>query len=381
MKEQRTRDLFEALGELDSTMLERAYAVDSAEKLQSLCDAEAERRGNWGRMRPAFRRAAVVCACLAIVFGMVLTLPSVFKGGGILEDFPILSPDGNEEPSPGMNGELPTLGWEDILANAKGEIVINNLDKLNYYAAKYLAAEAWGASMQRVQPTLIPLVQTDGNVGYDSDVGYDVDTPPVEDVPPEEQSPVLGDRLPSQGNSGIVDEYWVGDRVVYYGLEPTDRYTIDAVLRFQIELADPQGYLAARIGTGIVDVVVTSNNLEPMITFRNGDRFYSCLVSGGGNGKMIFSTHKYIEGFYIVKNLEQDNFSFTLTVDEGGVRSLECRRYKSGASKEEQIHTPDAITLLPREGDGVWYQVSGSFSVGELQQYYDALDAQKGDLS
>ena len=61
--------------------------------------------------------------------------------------------------------------------------------------------------------------------------------------------------------------------------------------------------------------------------------------------------------------------------------SLECLRYKSGASKEEQIHTPDTITLLPREGDGVWYQVSGSFSVGELQQYYDALDAQKGDLS
>lgn len=371
MKQQRVTELFEALGEVESTLTEQAYAIDSAEKLKSLCDAQTERYGKSAAKRPLRRRAILLCASLALAFGMLLAalgLPTLLKNAGSLEEFPSLYPE-----------EQPSMGWEDVFANATGDIVINTLDKLNYYAAMYLTARPWEESMQSGQSFLRPLALT--MIDEEYDVGYDVDTPPTEDLPPEEQSPAPGDRLPSQGNAGIGSEHWVGDKVVYYGLEPNDRYTIDAVLHLQIELSDPQGFLAAQLGTGIVDVVITYNSLEPMITFRNGDLFYSCLLSGGGNGELIFSTHKYIEGFYIVKNLEQDNFAFNVTFDERGVSEIECRRYKSGAGEEEQIYHPDAITLLPHEGDGVWCEVSGTFSVAELQGYYDAMEAGKGDLS
>ncbi len=368
MKEQRAQELFDAMGELESSMVEQAYVVDSAEKLKSLCEAEAETgRRRVRPVRGVHRRVAVICASVAVVLGITLglfALPSLWGSGGNLEEFPLLSPDQQEE--------QPSLGWDDILANATGEIVINNLDKLNYYAAMWLMGGAESDVMQGAAPQPIPLTLTEGEIGYDN--GYAVDTPPVEELPPEEQSPTLDNPQPSQGSgSSIGGEYWVGDKVVYYALEPSDRYTIDEVLSFQIEISDPAGFLASRIGTGVVDVVITSNNLEPMITFRNGNLFYSCLISGGGNGRMHFSTHKYIEGFYIVKNLEQDNFAFNVTMDKNGVREIVCHRYKSGASVEEQIYTPDTIRLLT---GGVRQQVTGSFSVAELQQYYDTLDSQ-----
>lgn len=370
----KAEDLFETLGEVDESLVTQAYAADSAENLKRLCDAEKEMKRQTkeirtsARLRPMYRRVAVIGVSFALIVGLALGMPMLMQGSGHRKEEPTLSPD-----DPGLR---PVSGWDDVLANATGEIVINNLDKLNYYAARWLMDADRGA-LQQGAPSLIPLSLTSQGVG--SDHGSAVNTPPVEDAPPEEPSPTLGDPLPGAGSGSIGEEHWVGDRVVYYALEPEDCYTIDAVLHFQIELTDPQGFLASRVGTGTVDVVITSNNLEPMITFRQGDRFYSCLVSGGGEGQMIFSTHKYIDGFSIVKNLEQDNFSFRVTFGENGVRGIECVRHKSGVRAEEQIYLPDAITLLP--GDGIWYEVSGTFRVAELQGYYNALNAQKGDLS
>jgi hypothetical protein len=66
---------------------------------------------------------------------------------------------------------------------------------------------------------------------------------------------------------------------------------------------------------GIVDVVITENSLEPMITFRNGDRYYSCFQNSTFQNGKVYSSHKYIDGFYIVKNFAQENYSFTVTYD------------------------------------------------------------------
>ena len=90
--------------------------------------------------------------------------------------------------------------------------------------------------------------------------------------------------------------------IYYYEIDPNERFRITKVIAFQIGLTDPEGFLAKRLGTGIVDVVITESNLEIMITFHAHGKYYTCLMNGGGKTNYQFSTHKYIEGFNIVKN-------------------------------------------------------------------------------
>ena len=63
------------------------------------------------------------------------------------------------------------------------------------------------------------------------------------------------------------------------------------------------------------DVVITNNSIGDMITFKNGDRFYSCIVNGQGQTYMEFSTHIYVEGFAVVKNTDPESYRFTVTFD------------------------------------------------------------------
>ena len=61
--------------------------------------------------------------------------------------------------------------------------------------------------------------------------------------------------------------------------------------------------------------VVTKNNIDDlgeMITFKREEKYYTCLANGGdynpdsNKSSSEFSSHKYIDGFNIIKNLEQE---------------------------------------------------------------------------
>ncbi len=118
---------------------------------------------------------------------------------------------------------------------------------------------------------------------------------------------------------------------------PIDRdriFTVSMVTYFMVELHNENGFLARKLGgTGVVEVVITQNDLDSLgqlITFKRGERYYSCLANGGqydpnsGASSREFSSHKYIEGFQIVKNKKQENFSFIVHYDGTQVVGFEC---------------------------------------------------------
>ena len=67
------------------------------------------------------------------------------------------------------------------------------------------------------------------------------------------------------------------------------------------------GFLAQKLGgTGSVEVVITQNSFSNMITFKKGERYYSCLQTSLTEKAMSFSSHKYVNGFKLVENFDQE---------------------------------------------------------------------------
>lgn len=138
----------------------------------------------------------------------------------------------------------------------------------------------------------------------------------------------------------------------YYEINPTQVFTITMATYFTVNLNDENGFLAQKLGgTGLVEVVATENSLEDMVTFKRGDKYFSCLLNGkswnqdstNSLASQEFSTHKYIEGFNIVKNLEQENFEFTVYYENARVTKLECARSDNGQSTNK--YNVDNVTL------------------------------------
>ena len=118
---------------------------------------------------------------------------------------------------------------------------------------------------------------------------------------------------------------------------PIDKYkvfTTTMVTYFNIELNDERGFLAQKLGgTGTVEVVVTHSDIDDaggMITFKREDKYYSCISNGASYdnetnmSSQNFSTHKYIDGFNIVKNFNQDNYKFIVHYEGSKVIGFEC---------------------------------------------------------
>lgn len=164
---------------------------------------------------------------------------------------------------------------------------------------------------------------------------------------------------------------------VQYAEYPIDRnrvFTVSMVTYFLIELHDEEGFLAQKLGgIGTVEVVITENNIDDlglMITFKREDRYYSCLINGEsyeqGTEKMSrkFSSHKYINGFNIVKNKEQDNYQFVVHYDGLKVVGFECAPFGSVSSK---YHT-DSVTMV--EDFCVVLYTKRNFTIDQLEMYF-----------
>ena len=186
---------------------------------------------------------------------------------------------------------------------------------------------------------------------------------------------LLASTLPVGRTAGTTDRYAV---------DPNEIFQITRTIAFQIEVEDGSGFLASQLGGGVINVVVSENSLETMITFRHGDRYYSCLLNGisedeGGysavDGSYVerdavryhFSTHKYIDGFDIVKNTNQLNFSFYFWMDRKSAQVVDFRCFHSGDGDAWDIGapTPDTVTVIPNTS-----MVSGleaSFTLRDLQ--------------
>ena len=162
-----------------------------------------------------------------------------------------------------------------------------------------------------------------------------------------------------------------------YTENPIDRnkiFTTTMVTYFTVELNDEKGFLAQKLGgTGLVEVVVTENDMEDMgqmITFKREDHYYTCFMNGqrkdmdSNKISREFSSHKYVEGFNIVKNLEQENYKFIVHYEGSKVIGFECAPFHSVPTK----YVADDVTFI--EDFCVVLYTKQTFTIDELEVYF-----------
>ena len=298
---------------------------------------------------PAFRRVVAIAACFVLLIGIVFFIPGRFKPNQKYPGVPIEPGDAMVPVDPG------TLLPPSVQENEQG-IQISGLDQLSYYAAVRMIGGV---------PELANQSMTGGIYGITLLAsGSDTDKreePPVPETtaPDETQAPPV---TPNPSRPPVI-----GEDIYYYELEPDQPFYINKVSMFQIELTDENGFLASKLGLGIVDVVMLEDCIwgENMITFRNGDNFFSCLSDGGGVQYREFSTHKYVEGFFIVKNIAQENYGFNIELDvQGQAISFECREKENGGERVDKNVKVVSSTVISNEGR--------SFTVAELEEYFNS---------
>lgn len=296
MRNSRNEILSEHLLNVAEDILSNAYEIDDAEKLRNYTKAKNAKLRKPFYATPVFRAAVVAAACLALLIGA----------------FAVLSPSNDPGVVKPTDGNNPPAKMEWPWNKEETDLKINSIDKLNYYTAMKALADPANVVTTAAS-------QTTGEITLLSAT--------VTTAKPMAQSTVTDE----QDNDGV--------KIHYYKLDPDDPFSVSKVVFFQVELNHSTGFLASKVGTGIVDVVITENSLEPMITFRNGDRFYTCLQNSWFQNGREYSTHKYIDGFYIVKNLVQENYTFTVVYDNFNpdyndvtAKSLTCRSFGSNSN-------------------------------------------------
>ena len=258
---------------------------------------------------------------------------------------------------------------QDILelppVNATG--LINSLDKLNYYAARKTIAEHLANKA----------VKSDGyaeelssEAALDSDYGEDtIDSDYGEDV---SETPEYGDST-EPTDSAETQRPQDTDTKVYYDLYDWGTFTVKRTVYFQINLSDENGFLASRLGTGIVEVAISMGDIYDdlnMITFRNGERFFSCMYHGyeGINEatnaqKYAFAAYRFIEGFYYVKDLQYEHYEFHIEVSELGDDAVFRCDYRYSGEADEQVTVVENSTYC--------IDKEVTYTIEELEEYFN----------
>jgi hypothetical protein len=230
-------------------------------------------------------------------------------------------------------GPLPWDGFEAI----EGEIEIDGIDSLNYYSARRAIELETNKGVAAVSDRAVAV-----NCSYDGDVGQ-------------------------RENSGVV----------FYEFDPIWDFTVTKVVYFRAELKEKNGFLATRLGgVGEMDVIITENSIEDTITFKRGNRYFSCHVnsyySEGDTERLEFSTHKYTEGFCIIKNVAQDNYSFNVVIDKGVVVELDCDYGECMDGVWD--HEADRIGVVA--DSSITLDTNVTFNITELEAFYNSVVTQ-----
>lgn len=167
-----------------------------------------------------------------------------------------------------------------------------------------------------------------------------------------------------------------------YEINKDATFEITMAAYFQIELKNPNGFLAKTLGgTGKVEVAITKNSFCNLITFKKGDKFYSCLENSSsyddGEEQLSFTTSKYIEGFNLVKNFNQENFKFNVTLVNSKVTDIVAVRFYEEPTDELKYEV-DEIKL--EEDFCVVIFQRRTFTVAELEQYINNVISGKKEF-
>ncbi len=226
--------------------------------------------------------------------------------------------------------EVPSEPFEDTPSNdipiSDTDYFIDSFDKINFYSAKKIISEN----------SLFPFDMR--NYGYS-------------------KTPIF-----------------LNNSYTEYPIDRNKIFTTTMVTYFTIVINSERGFLAQKLGgTGLVEVVVTENDLEDMgrmITFKRGENYYSCFSNSyhydtlTKETRIDFSSHKYIDGFNIVKDLSQENYKFTVTYEGSKVIGFSCSPFKSTPSE----YIPDDITFI--EDLCIVLYTKQTFTIDELEVFF-----------
>ena len=112
---------------------------------------------------------------------------------------------------------------------------------------------------------------------------------------------------------------------VTYTWGESESFTVTRAIYFRILLDSANFFLADRLGVGEAEVVITSNSIADMITFRRDGKYYSCVlktksVSESGEICYVFSTDNYIDGPYLINHSSVESIDFTVYISSDGIR-------------------------------------------------------------
>lgn len=361
------------LGEVDEDILDEAYHIDSAGKLQELkCEKHGKNIFNI-KFPTRFIAAA---ACLILCAVSILTVLPGFNAG-VGHDIPANSSSaaGIEIPSqPGDTTSGHTViqpDWNDLdyptITLPNDTLHIEGIDMLNYYSAVRAISEAEDSGVRGLAADSRGRYAT-LNAAFDGHRGSalfdDGISAPLDDgvsAPIVEPEPTHSDEEP---------------QIYYYEIEPDTLLGFSQLLYFRIEIIDENGFLAQKLGTGVVDVVISREFLwgDDLITFKSGDKYFSCLTNSYhaeyDNSELLwyslqFSTHKAIDGFYVIKNFEQANYEFNVRIENDQVMSFECADWDKGEN-------PDGVLPVVSKTIVV-NECKERFTIAELEDYFNSL--------
>lgn len=247
---------------------------------------------------------------------------------------------------------------QDILLPPPSAGFINSLDKLNYYAARktindHLVNKAVKAGGYAEEIS--------GDSTVDSGYGEDVSAPPEYNSSEEMETDSTSIQRPQDT-----------DTKIYYDLYDWGAFTVKRTVYFQIELSDETAFLASRLGVGRIEVAVAIGDIYDdlnMITFRNGDRFFSCMYHGyyginddTGAEKYAFAAYRYIEGFYYVKDLQYEHYEFHIEISPQSDAVFRCEYRHSGDEDE-------TVTVLKNSTYCIDKEVT--YTIEELEEYFN----------
>ena len=199
----------------------------------------------------------------------------------------------------GCGSENKSVNKKELGNVATEKVKIDSLDKLNFYAVKKAISDN--------NVTLLSDTQGNSTIAKTTD----------------------NKNFRLSNLSGMMDKNFT--------------FTITMYSYFTVTLSDSNGFLAQMLGgTGSVEVVITHNNFNNMITFKKGDRYYSCLQSSLTENAMSFSTHRSVEGFKVIENYEQENYEYVVYFDGDRVIGMNCGRFDADGTSFR--YTPDPIT-------------------------------------
>ena len=341
MKRSRSERLSEHLLNIDDDLFAKAYQIDDADKLKQYETTKNAKNKNVISVRPKIYRYAAIAVCMAIVIGMASTLLPLINREDSLPD------NGQQHPYP--NGDTQS----SIHIPPPKAIVFDSLDKVNYYAglktildSKYTLTKA-NTKTEKIIPLSCNLPQRSHLHALSSTSEADLDNRPADE---DDVTPVLGGHDISE-----------------------ERLRITTAIYFQLQVTDADEFLASKVGTGKIDAVMTDLyigiNPYAMITFKNGDRYFSCLTEMHGlqETENTFGTHLYIKGFNFYKDTTNgvSNFKVIRDAASNQITSVSWIPYHRRPA-EAPVYPIAVIPNSTYTANTVY-----EFTLLELEEYYN----------